>query len=136
MPIFLSWFPWMIGMIYFNSNDLEKAQDSLEEAVNISQSRNEKHNEAITSIWLGRILGKSEASANRGEECILQGMRISKELKLKPFSTQGHLFLGEIYASTGQGEKAVENLKKAIGMFQDMGMDYWVAKTQEVLEKV
>ena len=36
----------------------------------------------------------------------------------------------------GQREKALENLKKAKGMFQEMGMDYWLRRTQEVLERV
>ena len=35
----------------------------------------------------------------------------------------------------GQREKALENLKKAKGMFQEMGMDYWLRRTQEVLER-
>jgi len=35
----------------------------------------------------------------------------------------------------GQREKALENLKKAKGMFQEMRMDYWLRRTQEVLER-
>jgi hypothetical protein len=31
----------------------------------------------------------------------------------------------------GQKEKALENLKKAETMFQEMGMDYWLAVTRE-----
>jgi len=54
----------------------------------------------------------------------------------KSFSAQGYLFLGELYADKGQKEKALENLKKAERMFRDMGMDYWVAKTQEVLGRL
>jgi hypothetical protein len=41
--------------------------------------------------------------------------------------------LGELYADTGQKEKALEHLKKAEERFQEMGMRYWLAKTQEVL---
>jgi hypothetical protein len=44
--------------------------------------------------------------------------------------------LGELYADTGQKEKALEHLKKAEERFQEMGMDYWLAKTQEVLERL
>jgi hypothetical protein len=82
-------------------------------------------------------LGKDEASrAGEAEEYILQGIKICNELKIKPFSAQGYLFLGELYADRGQGEKALENMKKAEGMFQEMGMDYWLAKTQEVLGRL
>jgi len=44
--------------------------------------------------------------------------------------------LGELYEGTGQNEKALENLKKAEGMFQEMGMDYWLGKTHEVLGRL
>ena len=82
-------------------------------------------------------MGKEEsARGSIGADYILQGMKISDELKLKPFSAQGYLFLGEIYADTGQREKALENLKKAEGMFKEMEMDYWLAKTQEVLGRL
>ena len=30
----------------------------------------------------------------------------------------------------------LENLKRAEAMFQEMGMDYWLAKTREILEKL
>ncbi len=44
--------------------------------------------------------------------------------------------MGELYADRGQRENALENLKKAEGMFQEMGMDYWLAQTQEVLGRL
>jgi hypothetical protein len=66
---------------------------------------------------------------------IYEGIKILDELRLKPFSAQGYLFLGELHADSGQNDKALENLKKAEGMFQEMGMDYWLAKTEEALAK-
>ena len=58
------------------------------------------------------------------------------ELKITPYYTQGQLFLGELYANEDQKEKAMENLKKAEAEFKEMGMDYWLAKTQEVLDRL
>ena len=84
--------------------------------------------------WVGRVLAKEKLSPDvRADEYILQGVKICNELQLKPFSAQGYLFLGELYTETGQKEKALENLKKAEGMFREMEMDYWLVKTQEVL---
>jgi hypothetical protein len=57
------------------------------------------------------------------------------ELKAKPAYAQGYFFLGELYADTGQRDKAREHLIKAEEMFRGMGMDYWLDKTQEVLER-
>ena len=41
--------------------------------------------------------------------------------------------MGELYLNTGEKEKAGDNLKKAEGMFREMGMDYWLGKAQELL---
>jgi hypothetical protein len=43
--------------------------------------------------------------------------------------------LGELYVDTGQREKGLKNLKKAGAMFKEMGMDCWLAKTPEVLDR-
>ncbi|MBW1854235.1 MAG: hypothetical protein JRJ00_06085, partial [Deltaproteobacteria bacterium] len=56
--------------------------------------------------------------------------------KLKPCSAQGYLFLGELYTETGQKEKSLENLKKAEGMFKEMGMDYWLTKMHVIQDRL
>jgi hypothetical protein len=58
------------------------------------------------------------------------------ELKIKPLCAEGYLFLGELYADAGQQDKALEKLKKAKSLFREMGMNYWLDKTQEVLERL
>lgn len=72
---------------------------------------------------------------DKAEEYVLQGIKMLDELKLRPCFSQGYFFLGELYVDTGQREKALENLKKTERMFQEMGMDYWLAKTREILGK-
>jgi len=82
-------------------------------------------------------LGKREKSQYaKAEEYILQGIKIFNEVQLKPLASQGYLYLGDLYADTGQNEKALETLKKAEGMMQEMGMDYWLRRTQEVLDRL
>ena len=58
------------------------------------------------------------------------------ELKLRPYYARGYQYLGELYAHTGQREKALENLQKAEAMYEEMGMDYWLRKTQSALAKL
>jgi tetratricopeptide (TPR) repeat protein len=70
----------------------------------------------------------------KAEEYILQGMKILDELETKPAYAQGCLSLGGLYAEAGQKEKALENLKKAEAMFQEMGMRFWLAQTKKLLE--
>jgi hypothetical protein len=63
-------------------------------------------------------------------------MQILHGLQLKPYYAEGLLHLGELYLNTMKKEMAVKNLKKAEEMFQEMEMDYWLARTREVLAKV
>jgi len=68
-----------------------------------------------------------------GVGCVAAALKIGRELKLKADYSQGHLYLGELYLNAGEKEKAVDNLKKAEGMFREMGMDYWLGRAQESL---
>ncbi len=61
---------------------------------------------------------------------------MAEERKIRPFVAYGYSFLGELYAGRGEREKALEHLKKAIGMYQEMGMEYWLRQAEATLNKV
>ena len=133
---YLSVIHWIMGWVHLDSGDVEDAQTCLEEAVKLAQDNDENWVEGISRIYLGRALGKLRMSqSSKAEEQIMQGIMILDEGKVKPLSSIGHLFLGELYADIGQTEKALETLKKAETEFRKMGMDYWLRRTQEVLER-
>jgi hypothetical protein len=44
--------------------------------------------------------------------------------------------VGEVYAEADRREKALQNPKKAEGMFRKMGMEYWLGKAQEVMARI
>jgi tetratricopeptide (TPR) repeat protein len=127
----------VLTMVHFASADLSSARITAEKATELSQTCDEKHFEGISKIWLGRVLARAKRSElSKVTKHIYDGIKILDELGLKPFSAQGYLFLGEIHADMGARETGVENLKKAELMFQEMGMDYWLTKTQEVLDRL
>ena len=137
IPYHLSRSYFVLTMAHFASGDLSSARISAEKAMGLAKDCDEKHFEANSKIWLGRIRGKEKGSETEEvTQQIYEGIEVLNELKLKPFSAQGYLFLGEAYDNRGQPDKASENLKKAEGMFQEMEMDYWLAKTQEILERL
>ena len=128
---------YVLGMIHFDSGDLKAAQSYVEMALELSQKSNQKDFQGMSLILLGRLLGRANVSQRRdAEERILQGISILTELKLKPLYSTGFINLAEHYADIGQTEKALENLRKAKGMFHEMGMDYWLARTQKILERL
>jgi class 3 adenylate cyclase/tetratricopeptide (TPR) repeat protein len=132
----LAWYYVELGRVHLALGDLKNALDWVTKAFKLACDNNEKLMEGYSSILLGRILAKSDPSQiDKAEESILKGNNIFDELRCKCGYPLGYLFLGEVYADTGQKDKARENLKKAERMFQEMGMDYWLAKTREVLNR-
>jgi tetratricopeptide (TPR) repeat protein len=126
-----------LSLVHFDLNNFSEARAHSEQALKFAQTHHEKHFEGFSWMLLGRPLGKMEESQlHRAEECLIEGMRILEELKLKPFFSLAFLFLGKLYSHAGQKEKALENLKKAEGLYHEMGMDYWLARTRKVLERV
>jgi hypothetical protein len=81
---------------------------------------------------LGRVTGKANPlQSTKAEELLLEGIKLFGGLKIKPFQAEGHLYLEELYADTGQREKALKALRKAKRMFQEMGMDYYTGHGTE-----
>jgi class 3 adenylate cyclase len=136
-PVYVCMHHLFLSIVHFALGEFSKALKSLEEAICLSQKSRERHWEAVCRIWLSRILGKMEPSqTDKAEEYALQGIKETNELKVKPFSAKGYLFLGELYADRDEKQKSSENLRKAEEMFQAMGMDYWLGKTREILERL
>ena len=136
-PYYVSLIYVISSLIHFDLGDFKNAQTCAQKALELSHQINEKGIEGGAWNWLGRGKGKAGSSQfDEAKECILKGIKIFEELKMIPFSSQGYVFLGELYADTGQKDLALENLKKAEAMLQEMGMDYWLGKTQEVLRRL
>jgi tetratricopeptide (TPR) repeat protein len=128
---------FVLTMVHFASGDLSSARISAEKAIQLAQDCGERHFEATSRMWLGRIIGRvKESTVGNVTQSIYEGIKVLDELNLKPFSAQGYLFLGEFYGNRERPKKALENLRRAEAMFQEMGMDYWLGKTQEILERL
>lgn len=57
-------------------------------------------------------------------------------MKLKTWYSLGNLFRAEYYLTAGDKEKSLGELQKATALFEEMGMDFWLVRTREVLEKL
>ena len=128
---------WFCSNAHFELGDMGKAKMHAERALQFSLENNERAWQGISRVWLGRVVAKmDEIQARAAEEDIPQGISLLEELKILPYAAQAYLWLGEVYAESGRREKALANLKKAEAMFQEMGMDYWLAKAQEALARL
>jgi tetratricopeptide (TPR) repeat protein len=126
-----------LGVLYFDLGDLHRAQDFLEQAVRESQRHQEEYWEPYSRIWLGRTLARAHPSQTAEAEAqIRQGIQMADERKLRTFTAYGHHFLGDLYAGKGEREMARQSLEKAVSMYQEMGMDYWLTQAQATLDKL
>ena len=117
------------GMVLMNRGEWETAKAHLKNCI--------KHYAGKSLIWLGRMTGIADShKKNEALEYIQRGLKILRALQTKPDISIACLFLGEIYWSLGPVDKASNFLKKAAEMFEEMGMDYWLDKTQEILEQL
>jgi class 3 adenylate cyclase/tetratricopeptide (TPR) repeat protein len=132
-----SWCYWCCSFAHLEAKNMEQARTHADLALRIALENNEAHFQSISKMLFGLALVKTEPRrVAEAEESILQGINMSGELGLRALSSWGYLFLGEAYAVSGRKEEALENLKKAESMFQEMGMDYWLGKAQEELKRL
>jgi tetratricopeptide (TPR) repeat protein len=126
-----------LGDMYFELGDLEKARNCVERALEQVPKGAGGCNDGFVRTFSGSILGRINSSRfAEAEECVLQGMRIQDEIKTRSYYAYGPLLLGELYADVGQKEKAIQQLKKAEVMMQEVGMDYWLRRTQKVIGRI
>ncbi len=133
-PFFLGSIHLVLSEIHLELGNLDKALLHAEQAVDLCRKNNEKFFLAAAMIDLGRVTAAIDRmNFEKTLEFIQQGLSLADELQIRPYYAVGLLRMGEIYADSGQKEAAIEKLKRAEEMFQEMGMDYWLGKTQEVL---
>jgi tetratricopeptide (TPR) repeat protein len=132
----ISLYPAYLSRVHLDLADMAKAQRYAEEALELSIKANSLSGEGFSRICLGRIFGISKSSkTDIAESYILQGIEILEELKLRPNISNGYLFLGELYADSGEHNKALKWLKEAEAEFQDMGMNYDLSFTKSLIGK-
>ena len=137
LPMYLGSIHSVLSEIHLDLGNLEKAMAHAKNAVELSRKNNERHWEAESIICLGRVISATDRMKfheARGE--MLKGMRILEKLQVMPRYAVGLLRLGELYTNTDRKKTAIENLKKAEGMFKEMGMEYWLNRTRKLLESV
>jgi class 3 adenylate cyclase/tetratricopeptide (TPR) repeat protein len=137
LPFLRSFCHWCCGLAHFSLGNKEEAKKQAEQALKWSLANNEKHFQGRSRILLGKVLAKIDpGQIEPAEGHIRQGISQFEELGTLPWSGWGNFWLGEIYADWGRKEEALIYLKKAETLFREMGMDYWLAKTQESLTKL
>ena len=82
-------------------------------------------------------MGKKEpAEFEKAEAYITKGIKMLDEMNLRLFLSHGYFDLGELYNDMGRKDEALKYFKIAEGMYNEMGMDYYLDKTQKLLKRL
>ncbi len=137
VPSILPIVDWHMGLAYLACGDIENAKKCADEAVTLCQEFNSKLNEGVAWVLHGRVIGECDPSkADITQQEIFQGISIADAIGLGATVVIGHLFLGEVFEKSSRKDEAIENLKIAEKMGREMGMGYWLTRTQEALAKL
>jgi class 3 adenylate cyclase/tetratricopeptide (TPR) repeat protein len=132
---FLSIPHWVLSEIYLATGYLEKAHSHIQSALQFAKKNNERSYESLSSITEGRVYFKFKTQPLEvSKNCILRGISIAEELKLKSHCGIGYFRIGELFFQQRQQEDALKNLRIAQEMFKEMEMNYWLNKTQSILD--
>ncbi len=137
IPYYMSFQHLALGLVSFDTGDIHNAGSFVRDALKLSVKYKEKWIEAMARVFIGSILVKTDLTqVEKAIDLIRQGIEILDQRSIKPWSSVGHYFLGKLYTETGTIKKAFENLKKAEGSFQEMGMVFWLSRTQKALQQL
>jgi tetratricopeptide (TPR) repeat protein len=137
LPFYLSMCHYHCGVAHFELGEIEEAQAHFELGLQSALQNQEKGTQATISLYLGWVMARQDPrQIEAAEEHIRQGINLLEELGLRAFYSLGYMVLGAVYAESGRPKEALEPLKKAEAMFQEMGMDYYLGRTREILGKL
>jgi tetratricopeptide (TPR) repeat protein len=136
-PVYLSGCHMSCGLAHFELGELEEAQTHLELGLQSALQNQERVWQAGSKLYLGWVMARMDPrQIEAAEEHIRQGITLYEELGLRAFYPLGYMILGAVYAESGRPEQALEPLKKAEALSQEMGMDYYLGRTREILGKL
>jgi tetratricopeptide (TPR) repeat protein len=137
LPYFISLCHFCCGLAHFELGELEEAQTHFELGLQSALQNQEKANQAIIRLYLGWVMARMDPKqVEAAVEYIHQGITLYEELGFRACYPVAYMILGAVYAESGRPEEAQEHLKKAEAMFQEMGMDYYLGRTREIMGKL
>jgi tetratricopeptide (TPR) repeat protein len=122
------------------AGDLRRARECAEESLRISQECNAKSCEGISRVLLGCMVEEiTPAIIEEAQRQVKNGISILEDCKIKSYRAIGYLHLGEFLASAGRKEEAMESLKKAETLYQEMEItpeSHWLTRTKDAIKKL
>jgi class 3 adenylate cyclase/tetratricopeptide (TPR) repeat protein len=126
-----------VSEAYLLAGRLAEAHTYAVQAVEASQTRQARGNEAWTLRLLGEIAARrNPPEVGPAEDHYRQALALAQELGMRPLRAQCHRGLGSLYATIGQHEQARAELSAAIALYRAMEMTFWLPQAEAALAEV
>ena len=130
-PSLPSFWPLERGEVCFLAGRREEALEAVEQALSRSRYGGERGREGWALHLLGEIaVHRDPPDAEVGECHYREALSRATELGMRPLVAHCHLGLGKLYHRIGDHTRAEEHLTTAATMYREMGMDFWLEKTE------
>lgn len=125
-----------LGICHYGLAHYHRAKKAFENALDKSRESHEEHMEAKALICLGRTTWETDPSdADSALRYITKGIKILKALETLPDLGLGYYFTGKILNRNGDKTGALEYLKKAERLFEEMEIVPLLDKTRSEKER-
>jgi len=139
-PYVRAWCYLNLAGAFESDGDRERAREYAKEALGVSQESSNKGAEGLACILLGCLTEEMTLAAiEKALNQIRHGISILEDYELELFRAAGYLLLGEFLIDADRKEEALESLRKAESLYQEMKItseSYWLARTQDALRKL
>jgi class 3 adenylate cyclase/tetratricopeptide (TPR) repeat protein len=114
--------------------ELDAVLGLCEEAVRLTEEMDDKVYNALAYRVLAEATSRLEPpDLSRAERAMLEAIRIQQEIGTRPELARTQVSYARLLKAKGEAEKAEEQLAKAIGMFQEMGMAWDLERANQAL---
>jgi tetratricopeptide (TPR) repeat protein len=125
------------GEAYLFAGEVEEADRLVQRGLAHARDRNMRGEEARALWLLGEIATRRDPlDMAQAEAHYHQALALANELGMRPLQAHCHLGLGTLYSHTKQSEQARAELSKAMAMYREMEMTFWLPETEAALAKV
>ena len=122
---------------YLLGGRLEDASQLAERDVRVARERQEQGWQTHVLRLLGDIaMHRNPPEIGQAEIHYRQALDLASELGMRPLQAHCHRGLGTIYSETGRPEQALDELSKAIDMYREMEMTFWLPQAEVALTQV
>jgi DNA-binding winged helix-turn-helix (wHTH) protein/class 3 adenylate cyclase/tetratricopeptide (TPR) repeat protein len=127
---------WLSAALLHVGN-LKDARSLARQALELSQNRQERGNQAWTLQLLGDIAARDAfAEGAQAEVDYQQALALANELGMRPLLAHCHLGLGALYHHLGREGQAQAALLTAMALFRSMDMPFWLPHAETILAQL